>query len=286
MYVEQLGTGEPSLAIVGGIHGDEPCGAQAIRTLLADAPPVTRPVKCIIANERALDQEMRSIDTDLNRAFPGEPAADTHERRLAAELLTELQGCTALSLHATQSYGQPFAIVESVNRLAMELCPSLSIDAVVEVGDVIEQGLGAYTPIIEIECGYQGTDQAATNAERISWEFLAAMGALPGTIPHSTTHPVSVYHLVQQVPKPAADTYAIHCENFERVEPGTPYASSDGTTITAEKPFYPVLMSPDGYETHFGYRAELLGPLDEPEQPPSPADPDGQHRQQEMEVPR
>lgn len=39
MRVETLDQGEPRLAIVGAIHGDEPCGAQAVETLLNERPP-------------------------------------------------------------------------------------------------------------------------------------------------------------------------------------------------------------------------------------------------------
>lgn len=34
MQIETLGEGEPKIAIVGGIHGDEPCGVHAVETLL------------------------------------------------------------------------------------------------------------------------------------------------------------------------------------------------------------------------------------------------------------
>lgn len=172
MRVETLGDGEPELAVVGAIHGDEPCGEHAIEHLIAESLVVERPVKCIIANGRALDQGVRYTDTDLNRAFPGDPKADAYEERLAAELLREFQGCTVLSMHSTQSYARPFTIVERDGRVSASLCPFLSIDAVVELNGLLPTTLAAHTDVVEVKCGLQGTTEAAQNAVQLVREFL------------------------------------------------------------------------------------------------------------------
>jgi len=70
MRVETLGEGEPEVAVVGGIHGDEPCGPRAIEAFLRDPPPVERPVEFIVANEEALARNLRYVEEDLNRAIP------------------------------------------------------------------------------------------------------------------------------------------------------------------------------------------------------------------------
>ena len=59
MRIYELGEGTPEVAVVGGIHGDEPCGPLAIRRLLAAEPAVERPLKLIIANEPALEAGQR-----------------------------------------------------------------------------------------------------------------------------------------------------------------------------------------------------------------------------------
>jgi predicted deacylase len=262
LHVEQLGEGEPTLAIVGAIHGDEPCGAQAIEALLAEAPPVEQPVKCIIANPRALAKNIRYIDTDLNRTFPGDPTADAHEQRVAVALLAELQGCTVFSMHSTQSYDRPFAIVDTTGPLTETVCPYLSIDALVEVAGHVENTLADHARVIEVECGQQGSDQAAENATKLVYEFLAATGALPDTTPPHE-QPLPVFTLHDPIPKPAGESYAVHVPNFERVPKGTHYATIDETELIADESFYPVLLSPNGYESQFGYTAELTQTLGE-----------------------
>lgn len=261
MYVETLGKGSPEIAVVAAIHGDEPCGVASVEALLEEQPAVERPVKCIIANEHALDRDERFIDTDLNRAFPGNSDAEEYERRLAVDLLAELRGCRTLALHSTQSTAKPFALVTETGPLAETICPRLSIDALVEAGGCVGTALGAYVDAIEIECGLQGTDQAIENAEQFVREFLGATGALAEPI-DTSERALPVYRLDHPIPKQPGTTYDVLATNFEQVDKGTPYATIDDTELVAEEAFYPVLLSADGYDTQFGYVAELTDNLE------------------------
>jgi hypothetical protein len=258
MRVEQLGTGEPEVAIIGGIHGDEPCGVHAVEAIAEEEPAVERPVALVTANERALEAGTRYIDEDLNRAFPGDPDADTHEGRLAAEIAERFGNYTTLSLHSTQSYHGLFAIVEKMTEYARNVCPRLSVDAVVDAGDHTEGRLFAAIPqTIEIECGYQQSDQAATNAALVAREFLGAVGAVP-EFERPGKGGIPVFRLRDQIPKANADQYEVYASNFEPVAAGTPFASADGRDVVAEEDFYPVLLSPEGYEQVFGYAADHI----------------------------
>jgi len=259
MRVEQLGEGEAEVAVVGGIHGDEPCGVAAIESLLAERPPVERPVKLVVANEAALAAGERYLDDDLNRSFPGNPNAASHEQRLAARLSDVLAGCETVSLHSTQSYHDTFAIVNGMGAFERQVCPRLSVDAIVDAG-AFDRGrlFVSLDRLVEVECGYQGSEAATENARRVARAFLGAVGALPGERRDRHTD-LPVYRLVQQVPKRQARTYEVYASNFEHVPAGEAFAAADGEEIVAEEGFYPVLMSPYGYEDVFGYAAEWLG---------------------------
>lgn len=216
-------------------------------------------MKCIIANEAALARGERYVDVDMNRVFPGSPTAEAHEQRLAAQLLDELRGCLTLSLHATQSDDRPFAIVDELGPTATAICPYLSVEQVVETGECVENALAHHTPVIEIECGLQGTERATENATMLIREFLAITGASPTSRPTKRSTPI--YRLQEPIPKERAASCEVLVENFEAVPVGTPFASLDDTAITADETFYPVLLSADGYEEQFGYAATLTGNL-------------------------
>ncbi len=261
MRVAQLGTGTPELAVVAGIHGDEPCGVRAIERLLDDRPPVERPVKLIVANEKALERRVRYVDEDLNRAFPGSPDATTHEGQLANRLVDELEGCLGFSMHSTQSHAEPFAIVNGLSDRATTLCPQLPVSAMVETSNFSDGRLFTAIETIEVECGLQGSETAAENADRLTRSFLTAVGALPGD---TMARDLPIFRLTDVIRKHQAETYEVFVDNFSRVDPGNPFAAADGDAQVAEEPFYPVLMSPNGYRDVFGYAAEKVDVLQRP----------------------
>ncbi|MFB6250909.1 MAG: succinylglutamate desuccinylase/aspartoacylase family protein [Halobellus sp.] len=271
MRIYELGEGTPEVAVVGSIHGDEPCGERAIERFRAENPSVERPVKLVIANEEALEAGVRYLDTDLNRSFPGDPSADTHEGRLAYNLARELRGKTVLSLHSTQSYAEPFALIEEVDAIARSVCPYLPIEYLVETGPFAVGRLIDHPHTVEVECGLQRSDEAAANAYWIVRAFLSATGVLPAPIEGDVEPPLSlhrrdgdevtVFRLLDQIPKGPAEDYRVFVDNFQRVAPGDPVAAADGEAFNAESEFYPVLLSANGYEDVYGYAADRLGTL-------------------------
>lgn len=258
MRVELLGSGIPEVAIVGAVHGDEPCGAHAIERLLKEDPRVDRPAKLIIANEVALARGVRFVDADLNRAFAEDADPDSHEYRLARRLADELRGLTVLILHSTRSHPKPFGIVNGSGGPAESIAPKLSITALVKV--VRDEGrlFAMDADLLEVEAGLQGTQSASKNATRIAREFLVATNVLPGRV---VERELPVYRLGRPIPKPAAKSYEVFVDNFTLVEAGEPYAAADGEPMIAEESFYPVLLSADGYAEQFGYQATHIGTL-------------------------
>lgn len=263
MRIECLGGTDPELAVLGGIHGDEPCGINAIERFLADPPELDRAVQFIIVNEEAIEAGERYLEEDLNRAFPGDPAGKTHESRLAAELTDQLDDCLTFSMHSTQSYDGTFALIHEPDDRVTPVLKHLSVDAVVDVGSHSDGRLFDAVPTtIEVECGYQGSEQASENASRLLREFLGATGALSlETRPNAD--PVPLFRLDRQIPKNEASSYDVYASNFELVAAGESFAAADDYEVTADEPFYPVLMSPYGYEAVFGYTAQRLGTVEE-----------------------
>lgn len=264
MKIYELGDGTPEVAVVGGIHGDEPCGPLAIERLLAEEPAVERPVKFIIANEAALEAGQRYLDADLNRVFPGDANAEAHERRLASNLAREIQDCTTLALHSTQSTAKPMGVIRSVDEVARAIYPRLPVEVLVETDSHTDGRLIEYPHTIEVECGLQGTEAAAENGYELVRAFLAATGALPapeaaGRLDAPDPEAVDVFRLQEPIPKPPGKSYDVFADNFELVTEGTAFAAVDGEPLYAESDFYPVLLSEHGYEEIFGYVAAQPG---------------------------
>ena len=260
MRIETLGEGDPEVAVVGGIHGDEPCGVHAVERLIDEGPAVDRPVALVVANEEAVERGTRYVETDLNRAFPGDPDGETHEERLAHAIGAAIGDCTTLALHSTQSYEELFALVDEVDDLTRSVCPRLSVDAVVETGAKDGRIFAAVPDTIEVECGYQGSERAAANAVQVTREFLGATGVLPDAEHHRDVE-LPLFRLGDPIPKRAATEYEVYAQNFQEVLAGEAFAAVDGEAIVAEEAFHPVLMSAYGYEDVFGYTAERVGTL-------------------------
>jgi len=258
MRIETLGDGEPEFAVVGGVHGDEPCGPNAIERVLAANPTVEKPVAFVVVNEEAAAAGKRYLEEDLNRAFPGDEDGPTHESRLAARIAREIGDCTTLSMHSTQSYDGTFALINDADEELQRILSHLSVDAAVDVGRHSTGRLFEVVPnTIEVECGYQGSEQATENAVGLVWEFLSATGIVPDdTQPHRE---IPLFRLDRQIPKVEASSYDVYASNFEQVTAGEPYAAAGEQDVVAEESFYPVLLSPYGYESVFGYTAERVG---------------------------
>ncbi|MDJ0580115.1 succinylglutamate desuccinylase/aspartoacylase family protein [Crocosphaera sp.] len=101
-----------TVCLVAGVHGNELCGLQAIKTfenqLLTCSPLVKGRLITIIANCQAIQHQKRFIDYDLNRSF-GNSKSFGHELSLAKELTPFLQDVDYLiDLHSTSAPTNPF----------------------------------------------------------------------------------------------------------------------------------------------------------------------------------
>jgi predicted deacylase len=252
MRVITSGDGEATIAVVVGIHGDEVCGPLALERFLEDDLPIERPVTFVVANEEALAANERYLDEDLNRAFPGSSDAETHEGRLAAEVLAKLEGCRVLDLHSTRSTPEPFGLYQRLTPGTRQVLQTAGLDRAVDISHV-PGGLVGFVDGVAVECGLKGTEAAAENAERILRNFLAANGVIDAD--HVRADP-TVFEVTETV---SGADYEFLGENFVRVEDGEVFARRDDHELRATAAFYPVLMSTDGYDDIVGFSARRRG---------------------------
>ncbi len=116
MEVTRHGFKSPTIAIVGGVHGNEPIGVKAIRKL--KHLDIKGSMKFIVANEKALQLQQRFVKVDLNRSFPGNKKGK-YEERLAYTILKELEGVDyVFDIHSTIVKTDNFIITVGESELA------------------------------------------------------------------------------------------------------------------------------------------------------------------------
>lgn len=250
MRVEVKGQGEVEFTIIGSIHGDEPAGKKAIERILKKDFEYSKAVKFIIANEKALEQDERFLDVDLNRSFPGSVDSSEREERLAAKLLDEIGDTKVLDLHTTHSFDKPFANTKSFEGSEMEMVRASGVGYATKFsgndGRLTDFALG-----IVVETGIQHSDQAVENAVEVIKNFLAYYNVI------NQSHKELELELFEQKEKVEGDWEFLK-KNFQKVEQGEVYARKDGKKLVAEEEFYPVLMSTNGYDGVLGHKASKI----------------------------
>lgn len=249
------GHGEPEIVVIAGVHGDELSSIRAVRRLRETDLDLQRGVAFVLANPAAIEAGERYLDSDLNRVFPGDPDGD-REERIAARLYEFVEGRTSLSLHGTEAEPTPFALIHSAQEREFELASELPVPHIIDHWGVNEHTITTCGFTVEIELTSTDSEEATKAAEYQTRAFLQRVDALPGEPPNADP---DYFHMGEPVPKPDGESYELHVENFERISEGAVYATVDEEDLTADEPFWPIIMSAEGSEGIFGYQGHKIG---------------------------
>lgn len=254
MKTEILGTGEPEVAVVGLVHGDEICGLRAINRLKSKIRDgeieLQNPVKLVLANERAFERGERFIDSDLNRSFPGDKTSGKYEEKLAAKLVEQLEGLKLLDLHASESPKTPFGIISGMNEQSLEAARQTFMENVIEISFVDGGLIGEFEAATVVETGLHNTEESAKKAYNVVINFLAANNVIDREYDVSDPDVYEVYDRAE------GSGFEFVAENFSPVEKGELFAKKPDERKEASEKFYPVLMSTDGYDDMIGFKAK------------------------------
>jgi len=166
--------GKPFLGVVCCQHGHEVFGLEVFRKLKGrkgqkrgERGPagIRRPsgekegpypgLVAIVANEEAVAAGKRSIETDLNRSYPGRPDG-THEERLAARLVQELAGARfVLDIHTTTCDTELVPFCGEFDRDVKRIIGLTTAKNIVAVGEKLAKQslLGAVSGAVSLEYG-------------------------------------------------------------------------------------------------------------------------------------
>lgn len=257
---------EEVYAVVGGVHGDEPMTAEAVKSLMGmieeDRYEIRKEIRLIVANERALDTGVRYTDTDLNRAFPGDQDSNLYEDRLAHQMYENLNDVDSiLSIHSTRSAPPVFAIAsDTSSQKNLRTIASMPVDYVVNTRNLRETTMDAQLGnTVTVEAGRQGTEDVKEFGIECSLEFMKSHNVIELDPEYTDKHLIVAE---RELPKSGGEAI-VHYDNFEQVKPGTPIAEDEKTThMVEDNNKTPILMSRDGYEDIFGLLGRYEGKIE------------------------
>lgn len=254
MKVLEFGNGYPEITIIGGIHGDEPSGKQIVHLLerYLSEQTINGSVQLIIANEKALNENVRYIEKDVNRLFPGDINSETYEERLAAKIFNEIQDSTfVLALHSTQSSPPPFAIYSKLTDINEKLIKSMNVKHAVDCSELTGNTLDThFDNAVTLECGKQHSENAVEFGFKASKNILRAHNILSDK--PATESTVKIFKAKKDIEKGSGET-RLYYNNFEKIKEGTVLAEDNEYKHTINKSgFVPILASEKGYKNIYG----------------------------------
>ena len=190
----------PLVLCVGGIHGNEPSGVEALRRVI-DRLAVRQPdfhgrLLAVAGNVSALAAGRRFLDRDLNRGWSVRRVAATLDRPVTREdreqmaLLDVLvpaireaaDGALVLDLHTTSSPSAPFITLGDTletRAFAQRLEMPLVLGIEEEIDPMVEYLAGFGAVAIGIEAGQHDDPASVDVHEAALWLSLDAAGCLP-----------------------------------------------------------------------------------------------------------
>lgn len=163
-----------NILFIGGTHGHEPIGSTILKKISARR----NDFDWIVGNPKALAQNTRFYETDLNRSAPGLKNSTVYEERRAAEIIERSKQYTyTIDLHGSQRNNGVFLIVTNITIENLRLASLFSIDKIVlwpSSAAKEQQGpMSEFFPCgIEIECGEKNDPNIYQKLEQKIVDFL------------------------------------------------------------------------------------------------------------------
>lgn len=238
-------------------HGDEHIGCKVAKEIQKlDLPNEVLTINS--ANEEAYKKNLRYIDQDLNRSFPGKEHGN-HEERLAYRLSCLIQEFDiVLDIHSTKSNLKDTLIVTKLDK------PTRRIIDVVRPRYVLVMRVGKGTGLISqarVGIAFEyGKDNDSNVLKKIVTDIthlLRSVRMVPGH-PRKRTRTTQFFSVTKQVSKEEGDKLSKHIKNYKKVKKGEVFAYRGGVPIRAKEEFYPILFGETNYETIFGFMGKKM----------------------------
>lgn len=237
---KESGNKGKTLAIFCGVHGNEKAGVFAVEKALKDIEIKKGAVYFVFANPKAIEQNKRFIEKNLNRCFLDEQKGNSHEEKRAVELMKILDHSDALlDIHASNNpETTPFAITDN----GLDVVKNMDFKIVATGFDNIEPGAtDAYMKNrnkigICLECGYSGkSDENTDLAYNSIIQFLEYFDIIDKILPKSNIKQ-KVLH-VDKVQKVTSENFKLtkRFADFQTIEKGLVIAKDESREYIADK---------------------------------------------------
>ena len=243
-FVELRGVEDgPTSVILAGVHGDERGGIEALKELLPDLTIQKGRVFLGYGNPRAIVENKRFTEANLNRMFKDDSLLSLEERgsyeyARAQVIKTYLDEASALlDLHASYVPDSPPFIICEPN--AQEIVEHLPTDTVVAGFDAVQPGGTDYYMNAKggagicVECGYLSDKDSVGVAKDAILRFLAARGHISGNFISIDKTYFSIYEMY--VTKSSEFKLAKKFRDFDTLPPGTLIGLDGSMEISAPK---------------------------------------------------
>lgn len=134
------------------VHGNEVFGSDVF-DYFADRLDEFTGLSIILANEKALKENRRFIDSDLNRVFPGNPHGD-YENSLASNLLRVIDPSSyVIDIHTTTSPLDFTPIITNYNKGTRQILNQCSSKEIVLMENGSKSLIGQFKSGVSLEYG-------------------------------------------------------------------------------------------------------------------------------------
>jgi tryptophanyl-tRNA synthetase len=218
------------LVIVCCLHGNERFGLDVCKSQSL--------FPFVLANEKALEENKRFIDADLNRVFPGNFQGN-HEEKLAAELTENLKSFEyVLDLHSSSNECPLFGIITKPNEEKIEFAKKLGLKKLV----IMSPSFASGKALIDFtNCGISLEVGPHERSENID-EVLELINNFAGG--KNYNNDLEIFEVVSIVKKLGRE---ILIKNFEPVFNGQVISQDTNFEQKAEYDFVPVLVGEKAY---------------------------------------
>ena len=213
------------LSVFCGVHGNEKAGVYAVKKILKNITIKKGIVYFVFANPKAIKENKRFIEKNLNRCFLDKQKGNSYEEKRARDLIKILKDSDALlDLHASNSSETtPFAITDN----GLDIVKSMNFKFIATGFDNLEPGAtdgfmkNHHKIGICLECGYSGKSEENTElAYNSILQFLQYFNAIESKIPSYNINQ-KILH-VDKVQKVTSENFKLTKTfvDFETIEKG------------------------------------------------------------------